>query len=166
MKPPVPTRVRTDVVTRCIIERHRTTLAEIMGRMMHTHATDVEFTVRGDAPRPIFDITTHHGGPATLVSGGEWLDRTCKGEIMATQVEDGELSPPCIRLFTEIPDTTMTAAIGRPLSDVVDCRLLEGMRHAIVTGVFINEYGMLEMALEPDWRVHDARDGWTTGTQA
>lgn len=163
MKTPIPTTVRTDVVARWIIARSRETLAQIMGRMIRIEADDVGFTVRGDGPSPVFDITTLGGGVATLVSGSEWLKPDA--EAVATQVEDDGLRPPCLRLHWQIatlPETAMVSAIGRPLSDVVDGPRIEGLQTAIITAMGRNQDGMMEIALDPEWKVHRATSGWET----
>jgi hypothetical protein len=154
MRRPLPTKVRSDLVARWIMERAGATLAEVMGRMVPIEGEDVHYTIRGDAPKPVFDITLHGGGPPTLVSGSLWIDPGT--EILTTQIEDGRLNHPHLRLHAGIPATTRLAAKGRPLSALVDCASLGALGDARIASIQVDEEDdALEIMLEPQWITHD-----------
>lgn len=149
-----PSRIRSDLVARWLIVRSRTTVAEIMSRMIAIEGDEVQYTIRGDAPGPVFDVTLQSDGIATLVSASRRIDPGM--EIHATQVDaDGRLSRPHLRLRADIPETTRLAAVGRPLRTLVDCADLGTLADAHIASVRTDEDdGTLEIMLEPDWVVH------------
>lgn len=153
MRRPLPTAVRSDLVARWIMERAATTLTEVMGRMVPIDAIDVHYTIRGDAPKPVFDITLHGDGAPTLVSGSLWIDPGT--EILTTQIEDGQLTHPHLRLHAAIPATTRLAATGRPLSALIDCTALGALGDGRIASIRVDEEDdALEIMLEPEWITH------------
>lgn len=134
--------------------RAATTFAKVMGRMVPIAGEDVHFTIRGDAPKPVFDITLHGDGPPALVSGSLWIDPGT--EILATQIEDGQLNPPHLRIHADIPQTARLAAVGRPLSALIDCASLGALGDARIATIRVDEDDdALEIMLEPEWITHD-----------